>query len=130
MTIGELSTQSGVPASTIRYWEKIGVLPKPQRASGQRRYAIEAIQRIAVVRLAQSCGFGLEEMRQLFHGFLPGVPASRLWREMAGKKQAELDAHIARLHAMRKLLRHVQECQCVDLFDCGRIAATVMDQFQ
>ena len=37
MTIGELAAQSGPPASTIRYWERIGVLPKPPRVSGQRR---------------------------------------------------------------------------------------------
>ena len=39
MTIGELAAESGMPASTIRYWERIGVLPKPARVSGQRRYS-------------------------------------------------------------------------------------------
>jgi DNA-binding transcriptional MerR regulator len=73
MTIGELAVESGIPASTIRYWEKIGVMPKPVRASGQRRYPPDAIHQLAVLRLAQSCGFRLDEMRHLLHGFGPGV---------------------------------------------------------
>lgn len=63
MTIGELAIESGVPASTIRYWERIGVLPVPARISGQRRYLQDALHRLAVLRLAQACGFRLEEMR-------------------------------------------------------------------
>ncbi len=73
MTIGELAAESGVPASTIRYWERIGVLPKPPRTNGQRRYAPDAVQRLAVLRLAQACGFRLEEMRRLLHGFSAAV---------------------------------------------------------
>jgi MerR family redox-sensitive transcriptional activator SoxR len=52
MTISELAAESGLPASTIPYWEKIGVLPKPVRAGGQRRYSADAVQRLAVLRLA------------------------------------------------------------------------------
>jgi len=51
MTIGQLSLESGLPASTIRYWERIGVLPKPHRVSGQRLYTRESLQRLAVLRL-------------------------------------------------------------------------------
>ena len=88
MTIGELAAESGMPASTIRYWERIGVLPKPARVSGQRRYAPDAVQRLAVLRLAQACGFRLEEMRHLLHGFGAGVKPPRRWQELARQKQA------------------------------------------
>jgi len=73
VTIGELAEKSVVPTSTIRYWETIGLLPKPVRVSGQRRYALDAVRRLAVLRLAQACGFRLEEMRHLLHGFGPSV---------------------------------------------------------
>jgi hypothetical protein len=49
MTIGELETETGVPASTIRYWERIGVLPKPARVGGQRRYGPDAVPYLAVL---------------------------------------------------------------------------------
>jgi DNA-binding transcriptional MerR regulator len=104
MTIGELAVESGIPASTIRYWEKIGVMLKPVRASGQRRYQPDAIHQLAVLRLAQSCGFRLDEMRHLLHGFGPGVTPPRRWQELAHKKQQELDEQIARLKAMQRLV--------------------------
>lgn len=127
MTIGELAAESGMPASTIRYWERIGVLPKPLRVSGQRRYAPDAVQRLAVLRLAQACGFHLDEMRHLLHGFGVGVKPPRRWQELAKRKQQELDEQIARLKAMRRVVDRVMQCQCLELPECGRIAASVME---
>lgn len=127
MTIGELANRTGVPASTIRYYERVGVLPRPERVSGQRRYAPEAVHRLAVVRLAQDCGFRLDEMRQLFQGFRAGVPPSRRWQELGYKKQRELDEQAARIRAMRKVLDRVLQCRCVNLEECGRMASHAME---
>lgn len=102
MMIGELEVKTGVPASTIRFWERIGVLPKPARVNGQRRYGAEAVHRLAMRRLAQACGFTLDEMRYLLNGFRPSVPPSRRWQQVAGKKKIELDEQMAQLRAMRK----------------------------
>ena len=125
MMIGELASMSGLPASTIRYWERIGVLPSPPRVSGQRRYSPGAIHTIAVLRLAQSCGFHLDEMRRLLHGFRPGISASRRWQELARKKKIEIGDQIARLETMRQVVDLVLKCDCVELADCGRIAAAI-----
>jgi len=127
MNIGELARESGLPASTIRYWEKIGVLPKAARIGGQRRYAADAAHRLAVLQLAQSCGFRLDEMRHLLHGFGPSVKPPHRWQELARKKQQELDDQIARLKAMRRLVDRVLQCDCFELAECGRIAASVME---
>lgn len=127
MMIGELEKESGIPASTIRYWERIGVLPKPSRVSGQRRYGPDAVHYVAVLRLAQACGFRLDEMRSLLHGFRSTVPASRRWQELAQKKVRELNEQMARLKAMRRVVDRVLQCQCVELSQCGRIAASVME---
>lgn len=127
MMIGDLEAETGVPSSTIRYWEQIGVLPKPARVNGQRRYGSDAVQYLAVLRLAQACGFHLDEMRHLLHGFQSSVPASRRWQELAQKKISDLDRQMARLKAMRRLVDLVSRCQCADLPQCGRIAASVMD---
>src|SRR5205807_8543606 len=109
------------------YWEKIGVLPKVARMSGQRRYAPDAVHHLTVLQLAQACWFRLDEMRQLLHGFGPGVKPPRRWQELAHRKQQELDEQIARLKAMRRLVDRVMQCHCVDLPECGRIAASVME---
>jgi DNA-binding transcriptional MerR regulator len=126
MTIGELSAAGGVPASTIRYWERIGVLPKPARSSSQRRYGPDAVNRLHVLRLAQACGFHLDEMRHLLHGFEGAVPASRRWQEMARKKQVELDEQMERIRTMKRMVDSVLKCQCGDLLECGRRAAAVL----
>jgi MerR family redox-sensitive transcriptional activator SoxR len=127
MTIGELSAKSATPASTIRYWERMGVLPKPMRVSGQRRYSTDAVERLAVLRLARACGFRVDEMRQLLNGFGVRVTPPRRWQELALRKQQELDARIERLKAMKRLVDRVLQCQCVALTECGRIAAAVME---
>src|SRR5205814_6930025 len=116
---GKLADQSGLPASTIRYWERIGVLPQPARVSGRRRYSPDAVPRVAVLKLAQACGFHLPEMRRLLHGFSPDVAPSRRWQELARQKQAELDTKMAQLMEMRRLLDRVVQCRCPDLIDCG-----------
>lgn len=127
MTIGELAAETGVPASTIRYWERIGVLPASTRVSGQRRYSREAVHRLAVLRLAQACGFHLAEMRHLMNGFRLGTAASQRWQELARKKRDELDIQMAQLKAMRRVVDCVLTCECADLSDCGRMAASVIE---
>ncbi len=123
MTIGELSAQSGVPASTLRYWEQMKVLPKPVRVSGQRRYQREAVNLVAVLQLAKACGFSLGEMRRLVNGFRPDTPAQERWRTAIREHHKILKQQIEQLNAMRRLLRRVERCQCVDLIECGRIAS-------
>lgn len=127
MTIGVLATESGVSASTIRYWERIGILPVPVRISGQRRYSQEAVHRLAVLRLAQACGFRLDEMRHLMNGFRSGTPASRRWQELGRKKQKDLDMQMARLRAMRRVVDRVLNCKCMELPECGRMATSVIE---
>lgn len=126
MKIGEISERSGVPASTIRYYERIGILPRAARVGGQRRYAPDAIHRLAVLKLAQCCGFNLDEMRQLVYGFRPAVPPSQRWQQLARKKQAELDVEMSRISEMKRMLGRVAGCQCPDLAECGRRAAGVV----
>ena len=126
MKIGKLSAQSGVPASTIRYYEKIGILPRAARVGGQRRYPADAIHRLAVLKLAQYCGFSLAEMRQLLYGFRPAVPPSQRWQQLARKKETELDVEMSRISEMKHMLGRVSGCPCPDLAECGRRAAEVV----
>lgn len=120
MTIGSLAAQTAVPASTIRYYERIGLLPQPHRVSGQRRYGPDALDRLALLTLAQSCGFRLDEMRTLLHGFEPGVKPSVRWQKLAIEKRQEINIQIERLVSMRRLVDDVLSCQCVDLRECAR----------
>jgi len=118
MTIGEVARQSGLRASAIRFYEKAGVLPKPVRSGGQRRYDRTILERLVVLERAKNCGFSLAEARRLFHGFPDGTPPSERWRTLARKKIAELDALARQVAAMKKMLE--ETCDCRDLQECGR----------
>lgn len=85
------------------------------------------MHRLAVVRLAQACGFRLDEMRELLQGFRPGVPASRCWQKLAAAKRGELEAQMAKLRAIKRVVDQVLKYRCAELSGCGRIAASVIE---
>ena len=122
MLIGQLAAETETPASTIRYYEKRGILPRPVRVSGQRRYSSEAKTLLSVLKLAQACGFRLDEMKMLLQGFDKKVKPSERWRKLAEKKKQELDMQMKRLMLMRQLVDRVAACECLDLAECGRTA--------
>lgn len=115
LTIGEVARRSGLRDSAIRYYERAGILPKPIRLSGQRRYTESILGRLAVLQRAKDCGPTLEEAKGLFED--SGRPSER-WQRIAKKKIAELDAMIGRIETMRDLLQ--RRCDCADLDECGR----------
>jgi DNA-binding transcriptional MerR regulator len=120
MTIGEVARQAGLRASAIRYYEKAGLLPRPGRISGRRRYDDGILELLAVLEHAKACGFTLAETRQLFGGLRNERPVSERWRNLACEKIAELDALASRIAAMRGLLERIQRCRCLDVRQCGR----------
>ncbi|TPI19362.1 helix-turn-helix domain-containing protein [Mesorhizobium sp. B4-1-1] len=68
LSIGVLSERSGVNIETIRYYEKIGVMPSPaRRASGYRVYEAEHVRRLHFIRRGRELGFSLDELRGLLH---------------------------------------------------------------
>jgi DNA-binding transcriptional MerR regulator len=115
MTIGEVAKRTGLRPSAIRFYERAGLLPKPLRTFGQRRYDDRIFDRIAVLKRAKACGFTLTEIGMLFndHG-----RHSIKWRRIAEKKIAELDAAQDRITSMKDLL--TRGCQCATAEECGR----------
>jgi MerR family transcriptional regulator, redox-sensitive transcriptional activator SoxR len=120
MTIGEVARRAGLQASAIRYYEKIGLLPKTQRISGQRRYEPNVLNYLEVINLAKHAGFRMDEIRHLFHGFGRGIPAFHRWQVLAQRKITEMDDLIARARKMKLLLQRADRCKCLDLEDCGK----------
>lgn len=121
MTIGEVACRTGLRASAIRYYEKMGLLPKTQRISGQRRYDDSVFNYLAVIDVARRAGFRVDEMQQLFHGFGRGIPAFHRWQVLAQRKITEMDELIARAKKMKRLLQRADRCKCLDLENCAEI---------
>jgi MerR family transcriptional regulator, redox-sensitive transcriptional activator SoxR len=120
MTIGEVARRAGLQASAIRYYEKIGMLPKTQRIGGQRRYEPSVVNYLEVINVAKHAGFRMDEIRHLFHGFGRRIPAFHRWQVLAQRKIAEMDDLIARAKKMKLLLKKADRCKCLDLEDCGK----------
>lgn len=123
MRIGELARHADVRISTIRYWERRGILPPgARRVRGQRHYDATALDRLAFVRLAQQGGLTLAEIRGLLHGFPAATAAPSRWRSIRAAKLAAIDARIRALRAARHRLGATVSCRCADLDECGRQA--------
>jgi len=120
LTISAIARRAGIRPSAIRYYESIGLLPAPRRVSGQRRYAPDALQRLAVIQMAKEAGFTIADMRRLFLGFEASVPASTRWQTLAHQKLAEVEAQIRRAEDMKRVLERRLQCRCLTLEDCAR----------
>lgn len=120
MTIGQIARKSGLRASAIRFYERSGLLPKPVRASGQRRYDERVLDCLVLIEFAKGCGFTLDEIRQLFGGFRDRTPVLARVGRLAERKIQELDAMVSRLEVMKATLERAQRCRCVDVEECAR----------
>ena len=118
LTIGEVAREAGVAATTLRYYEQIGLLPPPARLAGRRRYDGSILARLEVIRLCKSAGFALEEIQLLFADDAPGRPASRA---LAEAKLAEIDDQMASLARARGVIEWGMSCTCpsIDACTCG-----------
>jgi DNA-binding transcriptional MerR regulator len=115
LTIGELSHQADVAATTLRYYERIGLIQPPVRVGGQRRYDDSIVASLDVIRLRKAAGFALDEIQLLFADDAPGRPASRA---LAETKLAEIDARIAELQRAREIIEWGMRCTCPSIDDC------------
>ena len=118
LTIGEVAHQAGLHTSAIRYYEDIGVLPRPERTHGHRRYTSRVFQQLAFIQLARDAGFTLAEIQTLVSGFDETAPLGVRWRSLAQQKLAELDVTISRAQGMKRVLEEGIRCQCLDLDEC------------
>jgi MerR family redox-sensitive transcriptional activator SoxR len=118
MSIGQAARQARVKPSTLRFYEEIGVMPRAQRVNGRRRYGPDAIERVQVARFAQSVGFTLAQIRDLFRlgGGRPVL--HKRWKPVAREKIRELDAIIAKAQQMKAALSFGLECGCIRIEDC------------
>jgi MerR family redox-sensitive transcriptional activator SoxR len=118
LSIGDAARQAGVPASTLRYWERIGLLSAPQRAGGKRRYDADDLGRLQIVVLAKQLGFSLVEIRVILSGISAQSPPPQLWRELAARKLPEVERTLNEAEVMKKILETGMRCECLTLEDC------------
>ncbi|MDZ4047689.1 MAG: helix-turn-helix domain-containing protein, partial [Pseudoxanthomonas sp.] len=102
MDISEVSRRTGVPASTLRYYEKRGLIASLAPQGTRRQFAPAVLEQLALIALGQSAGLSLDEV----HSMLSPNGKPNIDRRLLAAKATELDATIRQLSAVRRGLRH------------------------
>lgn len=118
MTISQVARLIGVRASTLRYYESIGLLPAPKRVSGRRRYDAAVLQRLEIIRTGQQAGFTLAELRILFDEVLASAAPAARWHELVQRKVEEMNGLLQNVQSMKSLLEDIMRCDDAELEDC------------
>lgn len=122
IAIGELSRRTGCTVETIRYYERIGLLPAPPRRGRYRDYGRDDVGRLAFVRRARELGFALEHVRALLRLAADGDQACAEVRSLAADHLADVRGKIADLRAMEKTLANsVRRCDAGESPSCPLI---------
>lgn len=116
MDISEVSKRSGVPASTLRFYDEKGLIGSVGRQGLRRLFDANVVERLALIALGRSAGFSLDEIaRMLGSGTRP-----RIDRKLLAAKAEELDGTIRKLTAMRDGLRHASVCSAPSHMECPK----------
>jgi DNA-binding transcriptional MerR regulator len=116
LDITEVVRRSGVPASTLRYYEEKGLILSTGRRGLKRIFAPGILDQLALIALGRAAGFTLDEIGEMFDA--GGEPS--IDRDALSAKADELDDTIRKLSAMRDGLRHAAKCPAPSHLECGQ----------
>lgn len=125
LSIGEVAARAGLRTSALRYYEAEGLLPADARVGGRRRYAPEAVERLALIRFCQALGFSLTEIRAILEPPRGRAQKAR-WRGLVDGKLDDLAGVVGRAEAMMAILRASRDCDCIDVQECAARASATM----
>ena len=114
LNIGEVAQRSGVPASTLRFYEEKGLIASIGRRGLRRLFDPDVLERLALIALGRAAGFSLDEIALMFAP--DGQP--RIDRKMLAAKAEDIDRTIRKLSALRDSLRHAAACPEQSHMDC------------
>ena len=118
LSIGDVAAATGLHASAIRYYEDAGILPKPDRVSGKRRYHPDTIDRLVLIRFCSRLGMRLTDIRGLL-ATPRGTRAKEYWRRLVDGKLDEIAGLINAARGVERILRESRDCDCVTLESCA-----------
>ena len=114
LDIGEVAEKAGIPPSTLRYYDEIGLIASAGRKGLRRQFPPEVMLQLALIEMGKMAGFSLDEIATMFGG----AEESDVPREPLRRKADALDRQIRRMKTLRDLLRHVAECPAPSHMAC------------
>ncbi len=119
LTVGEVTRRSGVPVSTLHFYETKGLIASTRTAGNQRRFPALVLRTIAIIKVAQRTGIPLEEIKRALGRYAPNSKLTAAqWGEMSSAWREDLNARIRTLEALRDSLDNCIGCGCLSLEDC------------
>ena len=120
LTIGQVSERTGVATSALRFYEERGLIESARTGTGQRRFERRELRRVSFVRVAQSVGLTLEEIKDA----LDSLPDSRVlterdWKRLSESWRPRTDERIRTLKELRDRLDNCIGCGCLSLKVCA-----------
>ncbi|QIR84616.1 helix-turn-helix domain-containing protein [Paracoccus sp. AK26] len=114
LDIGKVAERSGVPPSTLRYYEEIGLIRSVGRRGLRRQYDTDVLMTLSLITMGQSAGFTLAEIARMFgRDGRPDIPRADLHA-----KADALQRQIAELRLLSDLIRHVANCPAPSHLEC------------
>ena len=114
LDIAEVAQQSGIPASTLRFYDEKGLIASTGRRGLRRLFDPGVLERLALIAVGRAAGFSLDEIARMF---APNG-GTQIDRDALAAKAEELDETIRRLSAMRDGLRHAAVCPAPSHLEC------------
>lgn len=114
LDIGEVAARSGVPPSTLRYYEEIGLIRSVRRHGLRRQFDPDVLLKLSLIELGKTAGFSLTEIASVFgHDGRTDIPRDRL-----RAKADELQRQMLDLRVLRDAIRHVADCSAPTHLEC------------
>lgn len=119
LSVGQISARSGIPVSTLHFYETKGLIKSERNAGNQRRYPRHILRQLAVIRVAQSLGISLAEIREHLED-LPhdGPPTAADWKRLSSRWCEDLQSRIEKMVALKEKLTVCIGCGCLSVKDC------------
>ncbi|CAH6797825.1 Redox-sensitive transcriptional activator SoxR [Vibrio chagasii] len=120
LSIGQLAERSGVAPSALRFYETKGLIASIRTNGNQRRYQSAMLRRIALIQVAQSIGFTLEEITEELSSLpMNHTATKRDWERVAEKWQGQLDSKMAQIKSLQENLTGCIGCGCLSMQKCN-----------
>ena len=118
MKIGDVAQRLGIPSSTIRYYEKKGLISPPERVSGKREFNSSTLLRLRFIQLCQAAGFTIGEILSLVEDYKSDPSKNGLWQPAVDNKRTEIQSKINELNRVDAVLDELVKCRCSSIEQC------------
>ncbi len=118
LSIGQVTRQTGIRPSALRYYESLGLLSPARRVGGRRQYDESVLQRLALIQTGRQAGFTLAELDVLLNQVLGSESRGAGWHALVERKLGEMDALLRNVERMKRLLEDIVNCDDDSLAEC------------